>query len=206
MKISVVMASYLGQYNGCASNRVEKFKRAVDSFIYQTYSNCELIIVSDGCDITEDLYKTYYINYENIIFIKIEKDVTFGGNTRNTGLEMATGDYICYLDTDDFLSRNHLKNIVSKITDHDWYYYDDCIVLRYSNNDDYDYEMRVNAPIPNRIGTSSIIHKKNNNKWDSGYAHDWRFVCGLVENNKNFTKIDITPSYNVCHVPGSIDL
>ena len=64
------------------------------------------------------------------------------------------------------------------------------IVLSYdSNNDDYDYEMRVNAPIPNRIGTSSIIHKKNNNKWDSGYAHDWRFVCGLVENNKNFTKI-----------------
>ena len=206
MKISVVMASYLGQYNGCASNRVEKFKRAVDSFIYQTYSNCELIIVSDGCDITEDLYNTYYINYENIIFTKIEKDVTFGGNTRNTGLEMATGDYICYLDTDDFLSRNHLKNIVSKITDHDWYYYDDCIVLRYSNNDDYDYEMRVNAPIPNRIGTSSIIHKKNNNKWDSGYAHDWRFVCGLVENNKNFTKIDITPSYNVCHIPNRIDL
>jgi|DEB19_MinimDraft_2_1074335.scaffolds.fasta_scaffold19125_2 glycosyltransferase involved in cell wall biosynthesis len=206
MKISVVMAAYLGEYTGCASNRIEKFKRAVDSFIYQTYSNCELIIVSDGCDITESLYNLYYINYDNILFTKIEKDITFGGSTRNTGLEIATGTYVCYLDTDDFLSRNHLKNIVAQITDHDWYYYDDCLLVRYNNNDDYDYKLRINIPRPDRIGTSSIIHKKNNNKWESGYAHDWKFICKLIENNKNFTKINIEPSYNVCHIPNKIDL
>ena len=52
MKFSVIMASYLGNYPGCANNREAKFIRSVKSFLNQSYDNKELIIVSDGCEIT----------------------------------------------------------------------------------------------------------------------------------------------------------
>ena len=45
LKVSVVMASFLGEYSGAAKNRDKKFLRAVKSFKNQTYDNKELIIV-----------------------------------------------------------------------------------------------------------------------------------------------------------------
>jgi glycosyltransferase involved in cell wall biosynthesis len=56
-KVSVIMASYLGDYPGRATNPEQKFIRAVKSFLTQTYENKELIIVADGCDTTERLYQ-----------------------------------------------------------------------------------------------------------------------------------------------------
>jgi glycosyltransferase involved in cell wall biosynthesis len=206
MKISVVMASYLGQYNGCASNRVEKFKRAVDSFIYQTYSNCELIIVSDGCDITENIYNDIYFKYDNITFEKIEKDVLFGGETRNKGIELSSGDWICYLDSDDFLSKDHLQLISGQIIDDfDWYFSDDYLVTEYQDSDQFKCILRENLLQPDRIGTSSIIHKRDLNVfWGSGYAHDWRFIYELFQKTNRVNKI--VARYNVCHIPNMMDL
>jgi glycosyltransferase involved in cell wall biosynthesis len=205
MKISVIMASYLGEYPGCASDRVYKFKRAVDSFILQSYNNKELIIVSDGCNITENLYNDLYKKNDNILFTKIEKEATFSGKTRNVGIDISTGDYICYLDSDDFLSKIHLENISKQVTNHEWYYYDDRIVTKYNNIDDFESTLRVNLPEINRIGTSTIVHRKNNIKWTSGYAHDWIFIKNQIDNNNNYKKID-TDTYNVCHIPNMIDL
>ena len=55
MKISVVMASFLGEYEGCASDRENKFIRAVRSFLGNKYENKELVIVGDCCSITENI-------------------------------------------------------------------------------------------------------------------------------------------------------
>lgn len=206
MKISVVMASYLGEYQGCASNREFKFKRAVDSFINQTYNNKELIIVSDGCDITESIYNELYKDIDNIILSKIEKDVTFGGKTRNRGIELASGEYICYLDSDDFLTETHLEIISKQISDEfDWYYSDDRLVFEYISLSNFKFKIRENIVYPDRIGTSSIIHKKNNVVlWGNGYGHDWRYVSELAKNFSKYKKIKA--EYNVCHIPNLIDV
>jgi len=58
LKVTVIMASYLQDYSGSAKNREKKFIRAVKSFKNQTYENKELIIVSDGCIKTIELFFT----------------------------------------------------------------------------------------------------------------------------------------------------
>ena len=71
-KVSVIMASFLLPYPGSATNRDKKFVRAVNSFKKQTYQNKELIIVSDGCSLTVELYNKFFKNDSNIKLIEYQ--------------------------------------------------------------------------------------------------------------------------------------
>ena len=93
-KVSVIMASYLLPYPGSASERDKKFIRAVNSFKKQTYQNKELIIVSDGCPLTVDLYNQFYKNEPNIKLIQLQKQPLYSGEMRNAALRIAEGDII----------------------------------------------------------------------------------------------------------------
>ena len=111
-KISVVMPSYLGDYKGARSNPIEKFNRSVKSFLSQGYSNKELIIVSDGCELTNNEYEKNWKGFGNIKLVKISKNSSkWPGSNRQVGIDNATGDWITYLDADDILHHSHLTNI-----------------------------------------------------------------------------------------------
>ena len=122
MKLSFVMQSYLGDYPGSRSNPIEKFNRAVSSFIKQTNPNWELIIVSDGCKLTEEQYLLNFQNDSRIKFKFVEAadkrmytsdndSVFYRGYPRQVGVEMATGDWIGYVDSDDFILKDAVENI-----------------------------------------------------------------------------------------------
>jgi len=116
-KISVIMPSYLGDYKDARSNPIKKFNRAVKSFLSQGYSNKELIIVSDGCDLTNNEYEKNWKSFENIKLIEISKNSSkWPGTNRQIGIEHATGEWITYLDTDDILHHSHLTNIAYHIS------------------------------------------------------------------------------------------
>ena len=211
VKISVVMASYLGNYFNCALDRKNKFHRAINSFINQTYANKELIVISDGCPetITEMMR---YISNPQIKIYGLDKQPMFSGTVRNLGIEKSKGEIICYLDTDDFLGRNHLKQIVDCFDYHknkDWVYYDDSIVYRFNptNNEILTLQKRECKLEHGSIGTSSIAHKNLPDfNWIgcNGYGHDWNFVRKLMALSSNYTKI-LNCEYNVCHIPNSVD-
>ena len=131
IKISVIMASYLLPYPGSASNRDKKFIRAVNSFKKQTYQNKELVIVSDGCELTIDLYNRFFSNDTNIKLIQIPKQQLYSGEMRNVALSLVDGDIISYLDSDDILGPNHLQIIVDgfDLDKYDWVFYNDYMVL-----------------------------------------------------------------------------
>lgn len=115
-KISVVMPSYLGDYNGSRSNPIFKFNRAVKSFLSQGYSNKELVIVSDGCELTNNEYEKNWKSFDNIKLVKISKNSSkWPGTNRQVGIDNATGDWITYLDADDILHHSHLTNIAHHI-------------------------------------------------------------------------------------------
>lgn len=204
-KISVIMPSFLGEYPGCAKNRDKKFKRAVKTFLNQTYPEKELFIIADGCEKTYEIYEENWKNNENIECIFIPKQVIYSGQVRTEGLKHATGEIITYLDNDDVFGKRHLETIEKQFTDDvDWVYYDDYLVL---SKDFKQLHKRIVEPRFGSIGTSSISHRNleilKNGIFSDGYGHDWLAVLNLASKGLKFKKLQETPSYLVCHWGGT---
>lgn len=214
-KVSVIMASYLGQYPGRASNPEDKFIRAVKSFITQTYENKELIIVSDGCELTTFLYENMFKKFNNIKCVSIPKQPIYSGECRNAGLRIAEGEIVVYLDNDDLLGKTHIQTIVEQFNDEfDLVYYDDYLV---KSHDFKQLEKRIVETRYGSIGTSSISHINfyhdkykekfkdviNKLQWSNGYGHDYVFLSSLIVNGMQFKKLDKSPQYLVAHWGGS---
>ena len=201
-KISVIMASFLGDYPNAAQNRDKKFLRAVKSFLNQTYQNKELLIIADGCTKTYELYLEHFKDNPQIQCQIIPKQKLYSGEVRREGAKLATGDIICYLDNDDAWGKRHLEVIEKQFTDDvDWVYYDDYLVL---TKDFKKLHKRIVEPRFGSIGTSSIAHRnindfKEHGLFSDGYGHDWLAVLTLAASGLMFKKLEECPSYLVCH-------
>lgn len=95
---------------------------AIDSIINQTLdfkNHIQLILIDDGSnDESVNIAKEYVQNFpENIILFSQENKGV--ANSRNLALEYATGKYVCFLDSDDKLSENTLKNVVDAFLQYD---------------------------------------------------------------------------------------
>ncbi len=93
---------------------VEKYLReCLDSLLNQTYQDFEVICVDDGS--TDESYKILeeYKNKDER-FIIIQQDNQGAGPARNRGIEVAKGDYIQFLDADDYFESNMLEKLYSE--------------------------------------------------------------------------------------------
>ncbi|MFN5032412.1 MAG: glycosyltransferase [Flavobacteriia bacterium] len=90
-------------------NRAHRINRAIESILEQRYSAWELIIVDDAStDNTEELIQPY-LSDSRIRYIKNEINQE-RCVSRNIGIEAAKGDYICFLDSDDYHLPHHLES------------------------------------------------------------------------------------------------
>ncbi len=81
-------------------NRLSLLPRAIESVLSQTYPNIECIVVSDA---SMDGTAEYCSSRTDIRFINIPKEESKGGNhARNEGIKAAKGEYIAFLDDDDY--------------------------------------------------------------------------------------------------------
>ena len=97
IKVSVVVPVY---------NTSKYLRRCLDSLVNQTLKNIEIIIVNDkSTDNSKDIIKEYENKYQNIKVIhnKINKGI---GYNRNLGIEIASGKYIAFVDSDDYIDLN----------------------------------------------------------------------------------------------------
>lgn len=106
-KISVIIPIY----------NVEKYlEKCLKSVINQTYKDLEIICVDDcSPDNSNKIVQEYLKKDSRIKLIKREKN---GGLSaaRNSGLEIATGDYIYFLDSDDWIDLDYLEKMYNAIT------------------------------------------------------------------------------------------
>ena len=198
------MPVFLGEYSSRGTHPEYKFKRAVESFLLQDFKDAELIIISDGCQVADTIYNHYFKSKKNVKYQWIEKQPPFGGQARQTGIELAEGRIICYLDADDIFGTEHLS-IINQHFDtaqYDWVYYNDIMIV----NEAFNTQQRIMSLQPCHIGTSCIAHKRSMNVvWGDRYGHDWAFIHDHLMKSIRYTKIP-TPQYYVCHIPGGIDV
>lgn len=103
-KVSVIVPVY----------NVEKYlKQCLDSIVNQTYKNLEIIIVNDGTKDNSMKIVEEYLQDKRIKVINKEN----GGlsSARNRGIEEATGEYISFVDSDDYIDLNLYNTIVSEM-------------------------------------------------------------------------------------------
>lgn len=101
-KVSIIVPIY---------NTEKYLKRCIESIINQTYSNLEVILVNDGStDDSIKICKEYAKKDSRIILVNKEN----GGlsDARNKGLDLATGEYISFVDGDDFIHISMIEELI----------------------------------------------------------------------------------------------
>lgn len=153
--VSVVMPFFSGK---------EWLKEAVDSVLNQTYQNIELLLINDGSkeDISDFLNK-----YENRIRY-FYKENGGAATARNLGIREAKGDYIAFMDSDDYWMPDKIAKQVSFMEERniDWshtgYYYwwpDTDKLVMVHNNMNYG-EVHEQCKIRFQISTPSVMVSK----------------------------------------------
>ena len=97
-----------------AYNEAESISRLIDSIVNQKFKNYELILINDGStDNTYDIMINYSKKYNNIVVIN--KPNTGRGDTRNSGIKIANGEYITFADADDYYASNFFETIIPEL-------------------------------------------------------------------------------------------
>ena len=104
-KISVIVPVY----------NVEAYlERCVESILHQTYTNFELILINDGStDSSGQICDHLASQYENIKVYHIENAGV--SNARNMGIQLATGSWVTFIDSDDFVTQDYLATLASAV-------------------------------------------------------------------------------------------
>lgn len=95
---------------------VEKYlSRCIDSIIQQTYSNIEIILVNDGSTDSSGRICDFYKEKDQRIKVIHKKN---GGlsDARNKGIEIASGSYIVFIDSDDYVKDSYLMKMYTAIS------------------------------------------------------------------------------------------
>lgn len=113
--VSIVSPCYNGE------SYISRYFKAI---LAQTYRPLELILVNDGStDRTDEIVSEYRdkLKESDILFKYIKKNNAGSGAAVNDGLKLATGDYLIWPDTDDFLFPQSIEKRVQFLEEHPEY-------------------------------------------------------------------------------------
>lgn len=106
-KVSVIVPVY---------NVEQYLSRSLDSIISQTYDNLEIICINDGSTDGSQAILNQYKELDDRIIIYNNPTHSTAAETRNFGIDIATGKYIMFVDSDDYAASIMVENMVKYIS------------------------------------------------------------------------------------------
>ena len=106
MKVSVIVPVW---------NTEKYLRKCLDSLVNQDFDDYEIVVVNDESpDNSEQIIQEYVNKYKNVRALSKKN----GGlsSARNYGIKYAKGDYLTFVDSDDYVDRNFLKELYGAIT------------------------------------------------------------------------------------------
>lgn len=106
IKVSVIVPVY---------NASKYISTSINSLINQNFKDFEIIIINDGSTDDSIEIANKLLSASDIEFQIVNQKNKGVSNARNLGLNIAKGDYILFLDDDDYIDSNHIKYLYDKI-------------------------------------------------------------------------------------------
>ena len=97
-------------------NVVSYLRECLDSVVKQTYAQLEIILIDDGSTDESGAICDYYASVDQRIRVLHQKNAGLGP-ARNAGLDICTGAYITFVDSDDFLALDMIELLYKKISE-----------------------------------------------------------------------------------------
>lgn len=128
-KISIIIPVYNGE---------KYIEKCLDSIKNQTFKDYEVLIINDGSkDNTKNLIEKYLNDKRFKLFNRTNHGI---GASRNFGLNESSGEYICFIDSDDYVDKEYLEKLYNKILKENL----DIVVCNYIElNEDLNIEKKV---------------------------------------------------------------
>lgn len=145
IKLSIIIPVYNSERN---------IEKCINSLLNQTYKDFELIIINDGS--IDNSYKVInsLIKGKNNIYLYNQTNQGVSA-ARNLGISKAKGEYISFIDSDDYVDNNYVKELISKVNNNQW----DCVITGIS--------------FISKSQQKKIIYHLENKEWTPQTAEEW---------------------------------
>lgn len=173
---------------------VEKYlDRCVDSIINQTYKNLEIILVDDGSPDNCPQMCDDYAKIDNRIKV-VHKENGGLSDARNVGMKVATGEYVSFIDSDDYISLDFYETLLETIVDNDSDIVECGVVKFYEDNnfDEYSDDLKV-TNYDTLDGLEGLINENPfkqhvwNKLYKSNIALDISYAVGKLNEDEFWT-------------------
>lgn len=191
-------------------NNEKWFERCISSVINQSYRNIEIIIINDcSIDNVESIILKYKNLDDRIVYVKNDKNIGVG-YSRNRGINLSKGNYIYFLDSDDYIEKDTIELLYNNIKSTDVY----CSMLAgYKEIDGIRTESHRSIEDLELLKSPSVCIRLFNKKYikDSKIlfsnikvGEDLEFIFKLLIFNNNVSYVDKALFTYVIHSDSSI--
>ena len=205
MKVSVIVPVY---------NTEKYLKNCIDSLLKQNFEDYEIIVINDlRPGNAEEIIKSY--NDKKIVYIKNKTNKGIGYN-RNLGIKKAKGEYVCFIDSDDYVKEDFISKMYNYSKENNL----DLCVCDYVNVDEEGNKLKEfnlsDFCITNYEENNKILCEINLAPWNKLYKKDMlvknkiefsetlkyedlSFVALSIKNSKKIGKINEQLNYYTIH-------